>query len=393
MCVDFRDLNKSSVKDNYPLPNMEFLLQQVTGSACMSMLDGFSGYNQVLVAEEDMPKMTFITPWETYVYARMPFGLKNVGATFQRAMDHAFEGLIGKFMVDYQDDLTVHSKTRSEHIHHLRQVFERCRLYGVSLNPKKCLFVVTEGKLLGHIVCKEGIYIDPERVKDINELNPPSSKKGVQSFFGKINFVRRFVPDYVSIVKPINLLLKKDQRFEWTSDTQEAFNNIKKEITTTLVLISLDFQRDFIMYSFSTESVVASVLTQRNAKGEELPIKFMSKTLHDYELRYSELEKQALSLVKEVAHFWTYILNSHVIAYVPSSPVKMLLNQQLREGKWENWLEKIQEYDIEIKPLKEVKGKGLCKLIVDSDALNGVIWFQLESLYLVRSGTKTLYFI
>jgi hypothetical protein len=108
MCVDFRDLNKSSVKDNYPLPNMEFLLQQVTGSACMSMLDGFSGYNQVLVVEEDREKTTFITPWETYAYARMPFGLKNAGATFQRAMDHAFEGLIGKFMVDYQDDLTVH---------------------------------------------------------------------------------------------------------------------------------------------------------------------------------------------------------------------------------------------------------------------------------------------
>jgi hypothetical protein len=373
MCVDFRDLNKSSVKDNYPLPNMEFLLQQVTGSACMSMLDGFSGYNQVLVAEEDRAKTTFITPWETYAYAQMPFGLKNVGATFQRDMDHAFEGLIGKFMVDYQDDLTVHSKTRNEHIHHLRKVFERCRLYGVSLNPKKCLFVVTEGKLLGHIVCKEGIYIDPERVKAINELNPPSSKKGVQSFFGKINFVRRFVPDYASIVKPINSLLKKDQRFEWTSDTHEAFSNIKKEITTAPVLISPDFQRDFIIYSFATEIVVASVLTQRNAKGEELPISFMRKTLHDYELRYSELEKQALSLVKAVAHFQTYILNSHVIAYVPSSPVKMLLNQQLREGKWENWLAKIQEYDIEIKPLKEVKGKGLCKLIVNGDALNGVV--------------------
>jgi hypothetical protein len=100
MCVDFRDLNKSSVKDNYPLPNMEFLLQEVIGSACISMLDGFYGYNQVLVAEEDRAKTNFITPWETYAYARVPFGLNNFGATFQRDMDHAFEGLIGKFMVD-----------------------------------------------------------------------------------------------------------------------------------------------------------------------------------------------------------------------------------------------------------------------------------------------------
>jgi hypothetical protein len=108
MCFDFRDLNKASIKDNFPLPNMEFLLQQVIGSACMSMLDGIFGYNQVLVAKEDRAKTTFITPWETYAYARIPFGLKNVASTFQRAMYHAFRGLIGKFMADYQDDLTVH---------------------------------------------------------------------------------------------------------------------------------------------------------------------------------------------------------------------------------------------------------------------------------------------
>jgi hypothetical protein len=178
-------------------------------------------------------------------------------------------------------------------------------------------------------VCKEGIYIDSERFKAINELNLPSSKKGVQLFFGRINFVRRFIPDYESIVKLINLLLKKDQRFEWAMDTQQDFNNIKKEITTAPFLISPYFQRYFII-------VVASIVTQRNTKGEELPISFMKKTLHDYELRYSELEKQALSLVKEVAHFHTYIPNYHVIDYVPSSPVNMLLNQQLREGKWEN---------------------------------------------------------
>jgi hypothetical protein len=165
MCVDFKNLKKESVKDNNPLPNMEFILQQVTGSTCMSMLDDFSRYNQVLVAEEDREKTTFIRLWETYAYARMPFGLKNDRATFQRAMDHAFCGLIGKFMEDYQDDFTMHSKTRGDHIHHLRNVFDKCRLYGVSLNPKKCLFIVTQGKLSGHIVCKEGIYIDPERVK------------------------------------------------------------------------------------------------------------------------------------------------------------------------------------------------------------------------------------
>jgi hypothetical protein len=197
-------------------------------------------------------------------------------------MDHAFSGLIGKFMEEYQDCLIMHSKTRGDHIHHLRKVFDRCRLYGVSLNPKKCLFVVTQEKILGHIVCREGIYIDLERVKSINELNTLSSKEGVQLFFDKINFVRNFVPNYASIVKLTNLLLKKEQRFEWIVDTQEYFNNIKRAITTTLVLISPYFQRDFIIYLFAIETLVVSILTQRNTKGEEFPISFMSKTLHDY---------------------------------------------------------------------------------------------------------------
>jgi hypothetical protein len=134
MCVDFRDLNKASIKDNFPLPNMEFLLQQVTRSTCMSMLDGFSRYNEFLVDEEDREKTTFITPWETYAYAIIPFDLKNVGAMFQRAMDHAFIGRKGKFMVDYQHDLTVHLRKREDLIHHLRFFFERCRSYSVSVN-------------------------------------------------------------------------------------------------------------------------------------------------------------------------------------------------------------------------------------------------------------------
>jgi hypothetical protein len=126
-------------------------------------------------------------------------------------------------------------------------------------------------------------------------------------------------------------------------------------------------------YSFATETVVAFVLTQKNSNGEEFSISFMSKIVHDYELRYSKLEKQALALVKAVAHFQTYILNSHVIAYAPSSPMKMLRNQQLREGKWANWLEKIQEYDIKIKSLKAIKGQGLSKLIMDGDSIDGMI--------------------
>ena len=136
-CIDFRNLNKVSLKDNYPLLKMDHILQRVVGASRMSLLDGYSGYNQILVNEDDRDKTAFTTPWGTFHYAKMPFGLKNAGATFQRAMDMAFANEKDVFLVVYLDDLTVFSKTDEEHLYHLKVVFQKCRKYGISMNPKK----------------------------------------------------------------------------------------------------------------------------------------------------------------------------------------------------------------------------------------------------------------
>jgi hypothetical protein len=152
---------------------METLLQRVTGSGMISMLDGFSGYNQIRLKAEDRHKTTFTTPWGTFEYLRMPFGLSNAGATFHRAMDYAFRGLIGKLIEIYQDDLTVFSKDRE---------------FGISLNPAKSVFGVTEGKLLGHIITKDGVKLDLERVEAIGKVPLPTSKKALQSFLGQTEF-------------------------------------------------------------------------------------------------------------------------------------------------------------------------------------------------------------
>ena len=154
LCVDFRNLNKVSLKDNYPLPKMDHILQRVVGSSRISLLDGFSRYNQILVQKEDQPKTTFTTPWGTFMYVKIPFGLVNVGATFQRAMDIAFAKEIHEFLIIYFDDITIFSKSDNEHLDHLKQVFIKCIKFGISLNPKKSLFGLEEGKLLGHIISK-----------------------------------------------------------------------------------------------------------------------------------------------------------------------------------------------------------------------------------------------
>jgi len=156
-----------SLKDNYPLPKMDHILQRVVGASHMSLPDGYFGYNKILVHEDDRDKTTFTTPWGTFHYAKMPFGLNNASATFQRAMDISFANEKHVFLVAYLDDLNVFSNSDEEHLYHMRIVFQRCKQYGISLNPKKSLFAMDEGKLLGHIISKEGIHIDPDRVEAI----------------------------------------------------------------------------------------------------------------------------------------------------------------------------------------------------------------------------------
>ena len=154
LCVDFQNLNRSSEKDNYHVPPMEQILQKVSGAQMLSLLDGFSGYNQVVVSPADQLKTTFRTPWGTYAYRKMPFGLINARATFQRVMDATFRGLINHYVVVYLDGITVFSKNRPDHISHLRKVLECCKKFGISLNPKKSIFPVTERILLGFVVSK-----------------------------------------------------------------------------------------------------------------------------------------------------------------------------------------------------------------------------------------------
>jgi hypothetical protein len=177
--MDFKNLNKSSLKDNYPLPKMDHVLENVVWVNRMFMIDGFSEYNQISMNEQDKEKTAFTTPWGTFMYDKMPFNLMNAGATFQRAMEIAFIGERDKFVVIYLDDLTIFSKSDEEHLVHLKQTFENCRRFGLSLNPKKSHFTMQEGKILGHIVSKDGIKIDRKRIEAINTIKIPRNVKEI----------------------------------------------------------------------------------------------------------------------------------------------------------------------------------------------------------------------
>ena len=228
MCVDYRDLNKASAKEYFPLPHIDMLVDSTAKFKVFSFIDGFSGYNQIKMAPEDMEKTSFITPWGTFFYKVMPFGLKNAGATYQRAMTTLFHDMIHKEIEVYVDDMIAKSRTEEEHVEHISKLFQRLRKYKLRLNPNKCTFGVRSGKLLGFIVSQKGIEVDPDKVKAIQEMPSPKTEKQIRGFLGRLNYISRFIFLMTATCAPIFKMLRKNQSCEWTEDCQEAFHIIKE---------------------------------------------------------------------------------------------------------------------------------------------------------------------
>ena len=212
-------------------------------------------------------------------------------------MDIAFSEELGFFIIIYLDDVTVFSKTDEEHLEHLRKFFEKCKRFGISLNPKKTLFGLQEGKLLGHIISEEGIKIDPKRIEAILQISHPRNIKEFQSFIGKINFLRRFIPNLAELLRNITNMLKKEQGVKWTLEAKQSFELVKQALPKTPVLISPDFSKDFYIFSFASEHTIVDVLLQKNPQGQEQPIAFFrdrkSTRLNSSHLRRSRMPSSA----------------------------------------------------------------------------------------------------
>jgi hypothetical protein len=190
-----------------------------------------------------------------------------------------------------------------------------------------------EGKLLGHIVSKDGIKIDPKRVEAIDTINIPRNVKEIQSFLGKIFFLRRFNPNFPEIVKLITDMLKKNSKVKWTTEAKEFFAHIKKFIAEAPMLASPDYLEEFLIFPFASEHTIVAVLLQKNKEGFEQPMTIFSKSLRDAELKYDIIEKQVYSIVKALKAFRTYVLHSKIIVYVPTSSLKDILVQPDNDGK------------------------------------------------------------
>lgn len=239
VCTDFKDLNKACQKDDFPLPNIDIIMDLSVGHEMFSLMDGFSGYNQIRIAPEDQEKTTFTRAWGTYYWNVMPFGLTNARATYQRAMMIIFHDMMHTFMEDYVDDILAKSYTRKEHLNILSKIFDRLERYQLRLNPKKCAFRVTSGNLLGYIISAHGIEVDPRKVKAIMEMESPKNISQLRSLQGRLQSIRRFVSQLVARCLPFTHLLHKNVPFKWDLTCEEDFLQIKEYLMSPPILISL----------------------------------------------------------------------------------------------------------------------------------------------------------
>ncbi|GKV50000.1 hypothetical protein SLEP1_g56718 [Rubroshorea leprosula] len=259
VCVDFRNLNLATPKDEYPMPIADLLIDGVARHKILSFMDGHSGYNQIFIADADVPKTAFRCPGAvgTFEWVVMPFGLKNAGATYQRVMNVIFHDMIGKFMEIYIDDVVVKSNGEADHLVHLRKSFERMRQHGLKMNPLKCAFGVSAGNFLGYLVHERGLEVDKNKARAVIEAKPPQNKKELQRFLGQVNFLRRFISNLAGKIRVFSplLKLKSEADFKWEEHYQSAFDMIKRTETMSeagVVVISpsglktqMSFQLDF----------------------------------------------------------------------------------------------------------------------------------------------------
>lgn len=222
-------------------------------------MDGFSGYNQISICCVDQLKTAFISVWGNFAYRVMPFGLKNVRDTFQQAMSYCFHDL-AQLILSYLDNLTTCSRSRAQHIHDLRTIFLQCSKYKIQLNPLKCVFCVLAHCLLGFIVSKDSIILDPLKVQAILELPPPCTLRQLQGLQGNANFLHIFVPDYATTTHGFLGILCSTIPFFWNDHAQQSFDALKLDLTSAPLISPPDFTKDFILYILASAHSVVGVL-------------------------------------------------------------------------------------------------------------------------------------
>jgi len=346
--IDYRKLNEITIPDRYPIPNMDEILGKLGKCQYFTTIDLAKGFHQIEMDEESISKTAFSTKSGHYEYLRMPFGLRNAPATFQRCMNNILRPLLNKHCLVYLDDIIIFSTSLTEHLNSIQLVFTKLADANLKLQLDKCEFLKKEANFLGHIVTPDGIKPNPIKVKAIVSYPIPTKVKEIRAFLGLTGYYRKFIPNYADIAKPMTSCLKKGAKI----DTQkleyiEAFEKLKALIIRDPILQLPDFEKKFVLTTDASNLALGAVLSQNGH-----PISFISRTLNDHELNYSAIEKELLAIVWATKTFRHYLLGRQFLIASDHQPLRWLHNLKEPNAKLERWRVRLSEYQFKIDYIK-----------------------------------------
>ena len=340
LCVDYRQLNKLTVKNKYPLPRIDDLFDQLKGASIFSKIDLRSGYHQLKIKDVDVHKTAFRTRYGHYEFLVMPFGLTNAPAAFMDLMNRVFRPYVDQFVVVFIDDILVYSKDRESHDTHLRVVLEILRKEQLYAKLSKCEFWLTEVSFLGHIVSKEGIQVDPKKIEVVVEWKPPRNVTEVRSFLGLAGYYRRFVKGFSMIAAPMTRLLQKNVKYEWSEKCQGSFEKLKAFLTEAPVLTQPTCGKEYVIYSDASLNGLGCVLMQ-----DGKVVAYASRQLKPHEKNYPTHDLELAAIVFTLKIWRHYLYGEKCFIYTDHKSLKYLPSQRELNLRQRRWMELIKDYD------------------------------------------------
>ena len=344
MCIDYRELNKVTIKNRYPLPRIDDLFDQLQGSSYYSKIDLRSGYHQLRVQEEDIPKTAFRTRYGHYEFLVMPFGLTNAPAVFMDLMNRVCKPYLDKFVIVFIDDILVYSKTETEHQTHLRLLLERLREEQLYAKLSKCDLWMREVQFLGHIINSEGIHVDPAKIQAIRNWEAPRTPTEVRQFLGLAGYYRRFIEGFSKIATPLTQLTHKDKKYQWGEKQEEAFNLLKQKLCSAPILSLPNGTDGFTVYCDASIHGLGCVLMQ----GEKV-IAYASRQLKIHEKNYSTHDLELGAVVFALKIWRHYLYGTKCDIFTDHKSLQHIFNQKDLNMRQRRWVELINDYECAIK--------------------------------------------
>ncbi|AAA92249.1 ORF B [Trichoplusia ni TED virus] len=364
LVVDFRKLNEKTIDDKYPIPNISDVLDKLGKCQYFTTLDLASGFYQVEMDPQDISKTAFNVEHGHFEFLRMPMGLKNSPSTFQRVMDNVLRGLQNNICLVYLDDIIVYSTSLQEHLENLERVFQRLRESNFKIQMDKSEFLKLETAYLGHIISRDGIKPNPDKISAIQKYLIPKTPKEIKQFLGLLGYYRKFIPDFARLTKPLTQCLKKGSKVTLSPEYVNAFEHCKTLLTNDPILQYPDFTREFNLTTDASNFAIGAVLSQ-GPIGSDKPVCYASRTLNESELNYSTIEKELLAIVWATKYFRPYLFGRKFKILTDHKPLQWMMNLKDPNSRMTRWRLRLSEYDFSV-----VYKKG--KSNTNADALSRV---------------------